>query len=162
LKLVEETKVFADEFSVSLLIKELYRFLPLVDNQIVAPFICRHPTLNAKEFLESIGIKDIKGKIYIFHALNHADHTLYENPSIFSPSRWKDVRLSNSLATFGTGIHVCCGSRIVDSWLNSLLRNWYSRFYIKTEFNLLTEPFVYSVPHSQRLYTDMQFAFLAK
>lgn len=113
------------------LIAELYRLLPYIDNQIVAPYIFR-------EALNDIYINDqlqvSKGdKIYYYHLLQNITDYM-DSPLEFNPFRIDSNYKGKSSPVFGAGLHRCCGSSLTDTWLHHLLVE-----YLKSDIVLKSE-----------------------
>jgi hypothetical protein len=133
------------------MLRELLRFLPLVDNHVVPCFVARRPTDRGRAWLAEAGHGDIDGHVYVFHALHHADPQRFDNPGRFDPWRWQDRSSASNLMTFGVGAHACCGSRLAETWLRTLFDVWQSRFSLAAPLRLHDDPFVQAIPCAKRL-----------
>lgn len=151
LKLLMEQGQDRDPPGAEEMLRELLRFLPLIDNHVVPCFLVRHPTNSARAWLAEAGYGDINGHVYFFHALHHADPQRFLNPAQFNPWRWQESLSTSNLMTFGIGAHACCGSKLAGTWLHTLFDVWLSHFSLVTTLHLQTEPFVQTIPSAQRL-----------
>jgi cytochrome P450 len=158
LKLLQEQEQDRAGLSAEALLNELLRFLPLVDNHVVPCFVTRCPTDAGRARLSDAGYGDVRGLIYVFHALHHADPERFELPNLFNPQRWSPHDGPSNLLTFGVGAHACCGSRLAETWLRTLFEVWLDGFHLATPLQLLSEPFVSQVLSSQRLTSRVKIA----
>jgi hypothetical protein len=156
LKLLQEQGLDIYDLNGKAVLMELYRFLPLVDNQVVPCFVTRSPTSLGRVLLAEEGYGEIKRDVYIFHAIHHADSTLFELPNIFNPKRWTGHVGSARLMTFGVGAHACCGSRLAETWLLTLFDVWLEGFRLASPLKLLNKPFISKVQSSQQLTSCAQ------
>lgn len=121
------------------LIYEFYRFISIVNNQMISPFIYRV----AREdiyYKNKIFIKK-KENLWYFNTLDYFDSKYFKAPLVFNPFRWKDKNLKLPYKTFGIGKHTCCGTYFADKWLNLLLKKILTSCEIKKGSKLLNKQY---------------------
>lgn len=147
---------FSKEKISGLLIKELYRFIPFIYNQVVPPYILR-------EAFEDVRLNQsdtiFKGqKVMFFHLFENIDSKL-ENPLRFNPFRDYSRIKRSYLKTFGLGSHFCCGLELSNTWLHYLVCSQLnSKIKFKSEFGISFETYNEKLKQIQKTkyITDIQ------
>ena len=119
-KLIIKNKDMSVEKLSSYLVYEFYRFIPLVNNQLISPFLYRE--INKDIFYKNKIFLKRNENVWFFNSINFFDPNIYKSPYSFNPFRWKNKKLKLPYNIFGAGSHYCCGSYFAEKWLQSLLK----------------------------------------
>jgi len=119
-KLIIKKKDMSVEKLSSYLVYEFYRFIPLVNNQLISPFLYRE--INKDIFYKNKIFLKRNENLWFFNSINFFDPNIYKSPYSFNPFRWKNKKLKLPYNIFGAGSHYCCGSYFAEKWLQSLLK----------------------------------------
>jgi hypothetical protein len=101
-------------------LRELYRFLPFVKNQVVPPYLLR---IMESDFCFEGSETIFQGKeLYYYNSLENISDLL-DQPLRFNPLRDNNMLEKQYSKSFGAGKHFCCGLDLANLWLHHLTYN---------------------------------------
>ncbi len=131
-KNIEKLKIKNKDISIEkltlYLVYEFYRFIPLVNNQLISPFLYRK--INKNIFYRNKIFLKKNENLWFFNLIKFFDPKIYSSPYKFNPFRWKNKKLKLPYNIFGAGSHSCCGTYFAEKWLQSLLRKFLLNYKI--------------------------------